>query len=227
MAVFESAFSDGASLVLRAMLADPHRAWVVRDFVAKLGVSRGWAADILSLLRRRGYLRGKNRGRDASSTLRNAEELMREWVKHYDVEWNETHLYYSPDPVILPKIKDLFKNWGLEKSYGLTLHSGANLITNFIRDANAYLYLETDKFDELSLELRKALDLKELKTGGNIYLMAPAYKKSAFFGLRKIKGFSVVSNLQLFLDLYRFPQRGQEHAEYLLRRLKEEGQKFD
>lgn len=226
MAIIESVFSDGASLILREMLTHPDRKWVVRDFVSELGVGRGWAADVLSVLRKKGHIKGESRGRLAGATLRDANELIQEWGKHYDIEWSESHLYYSPDPDVLPKIKRLFTEWKLEKSYALTLHSGANLITNYVRDPNAYVYLEADKFDKLSLDIRKALDLKELKHGGNVYLILPYYKRSAFFGARKIKGYSVVSNLQLYLDLYHFPQRGEEHAEYLVRMLKTEDQKL-
>ena len=78
-------------------------------------------------------------------------------------------------------------------------------------------------FDEILGALRLELDLKELKKGGNICLTKPYYKNSVFFGVQIIRGYPVVSNLQLYLDLYHFPQRGREHAEYLLRVLREGG----
>jgi hypothetical protein len=86
-----------------------------------------------------------------------------------------------------------------------------------------YCYLPAENFKNASLDLRQALDLKELKKGGNFYIIKPYYKKTAFFNTQKIKGYNVVSNLQLYLDLYHFPQRGRDHAEYLLKTLKEEG----
>ena len=67
------------------------------------------------------------------------------------------------------------------------------------------------------------MNLKELKAGGNVYLIKPYYKKSIFLYKQKIKGYPVVSNLQLYLDLYHFPQRGREHADYLLKVIKEKG----
>jgi hypothetical protein len=69
-----------------------------------------------------------------------------------------------------------------------------------------------------------ALDLKELRNGGNVHLIYPYYKRSVFHGARKIKGYNVVSNLQLYLDLFHFPARGREHADYLLKILKEKGE---
>lgn len=217
-------FSDKASLVLREMLRYPGREWVARDFEKELGVGRSWAAKVLSLLRTKGYLKGEARGRAASAILRNREELIGEWLRDYEFALNKTHLYYASDAVVLPRIKEFFNGRAKGRAYALTLHTGANLITNFVRTSVIYLYLHPVDFKKVSLELRQALDLKELKKGGNVCLIEPYYRKSSFFGLRKIKGYPVVSNLQLYLDLYHLPERGREHAEYLERILKEKGE---
>ena len=216
-------FSDKATLLLREMLRNPGREWVVRDFERELGVGRGWAAKVLALLREKGYLKGEARGRAAFAVLRNAEELVQEWTRYYDFALNRTHAYYTADANILPKIKRFFTQ-SQKNAYALTLHTGANLITNFVRTPNVYLYLSADNFKKMSLDLRQTLDLKELKQGGNVYLIEPYYKKSVFFGLQKLKGYPVVSNLQLYLDLYHFSERGREHAEYLMRVLNEKGE---
>lgn len=217
----KSVFSDKASLILREMLQHPGRQWVVRDFERNLGVGRGWAAKVLALLREKGYLKGESRGRAASAVLRNREELVQEWVRDYDFSVNRTHAYYASDPGLLPRIKRFFNDHARENSYALTLHTGANLITNFVRTSSVYLYLHATDFKKISLELRQALDLKELKKGGNVYLIEPYYRKSVFFGSQKIRGYPVVSSLQLYLDLYHFPERGREQAEHLDRILKE------
>jgi hypothetical protein len=67
------------------------------------------------------------------------------------------------------------------------------------------------------------LELKELVRGGNIHIVRPLYKKSVFYGARTIKGHKVVSDLQLFLDLYGYKPRGREHAEYLKKTLEKKG----
>ncbi|MBI4388062.1 MAG: hypothetical protein HY582_03360 [Candidatus Omnitrophica bacterium] len=219
-------FSDKASLALREMLRFPTREWVVRDFEKELGIGRGWAARVLALLREKGYLKGEARGRGAFAVLRNREELIQEWIRDYDFTLNKTHFYYASDTNLLPKIKQFFNRYTKEKAYALTLHTGANLMTNFVRTSTIYLYLDSKDFKRISLELRQTLDLKELKKGGNVCLIEPYYKKSSFFGLQKIKGYPVVSHLQLYLDLYHFPERGREHAEYLLRILKEKGKQL-
>lgn len=219
-------FSDKATIVIRAMLSQSDKKWVSRDFEKEFGVGRARAATVLSILRKKGYVGGIRSGRLSYSVLKNRKRLLDEWLKFYSFELNKTHLYYSPYEDILPRLKDFFETKKLPTDYALTLHTGANLITNYVNTPVVYCYLRSEKFNGISLDLRQTLDLKELKKGGNFYLIRPYYKNGVFLNNQTIKGYNVVSNLQLYLDLYSFPQRGRDHAQYLLKTLKEEGKKI-
>ncbi|MDD5584838.1 MAG: type IV toxin-antitoxin system AbiEi family antitoxin [Candidatus Omnitrophica bacterium] len=214
---------DKANIIIRAMLSQPDRKWVARDFEKEFGVGRARAAKVLSELRAKGFVGGVRSGRLAHSILQNKEELLEEWLKVYKFELNEAHLYYSTREDILPRLKEYFAGKKEPNQYALTLHTGANLITSYVNTQTIYCYLPVADFKRASLDLRQVLDLKELKTGGNFYLINPYYRSATFFNTQVIKGYNVVSNLQLYLDLYHFPQRGRDHAEYLLKTLKEEG----
>ena len=221
-----SIFSDKATIIIRTMLSAPKKKWVVRDFEKEFNISCGRTATVLGVLRKKGFVTGTRAGRLAYSMLINKKELIAEWSKFYNFDLNTTHLYYSPKKEVLEKLREYFTKRRLSDKYALTLHTGANLITNYVNIDSVYCYLDSENFREISLDLRQGLDLKELKTGGNIFLIKPYYKKSVFLNRQKIKGYSIVSNLQLYLDLYNFPQRGREHAEYLLRILREKGESF-
>lgn len=214
---------DKANIIIRAMLSQPDRKWVARDFEKEFGVGRARAAKVLSELRAKGFVGGVRSGRLAHSILQNKEELLEEWLKVYKFELNEAHLYYSIREDILPRLKEYFAGKKEPNQYALALHTGANLITSYVNTQTIYCYLPVKNFKSASLDLRQVLDLKELKTGGNFYLINPYYKSATLFNTQVIKGYNVVSNLQLYLDLYHFPQRGRDHAEYLLKTLKEEG----
>lgn len=216
-------FSDKANIIIRAMLAQPDRKWVARDFEKEFGVGRARAAAVLSELYAKGFVGGIRSGRLAHSKLQNKDELLEEWLKVYKFELNKAHLFYSPHEDILKRLKEYFSAKNGSPQYAFTLHTGANFITHYVNTPMIYCYLPSQNFEKISLELRQALDLKELKKGGNFYLIKPYYKSAAFFNTRTIKGYNVVSNLQLYLDLYHFPQRGRDHAEYLLKTLKEQG----
>jgi len=213
---------DKANIIIRAMLSQAHRKWVARDFEKELGVSRARAAMVLSTLHRKGFVGGIRSGRLAHSVLQNKEELLDEWLKVYKFELNETHLYYSAHGDIVSRLKKYFASKNEPKKYALTLHTGANFITNYVNTPTSYCYLPSENFRNISLDLRQALDLKELKKGGNFYLIKPYYKNAVFFNAQTIKGCNIVSDLQLYLDLRNFPQRGRDHADYLLKTLKEE-----
>ncbi len=221
----KSIFNDKATVILRAMLSDPDRKWTVRNFENEFSLGRGYVSEILASLRKKGLVGGTSAGRFAHSKIIDREGLMKEWLNFYRFELNKTHLYYGEGNP-LKEMKDFLKAKKWDNRYALTLHTGANLISNYVNTDVVYCYLDSEGFDELSLEIRQALRLKELKMGGNVYFIKPYYRNSIFFNKQNIKGFSVVSNLQLYLDLYHFPQRGREHADYLLKILKEKGAYF-
>lgn len=212
-------FADKATFMARKMLKDPDRKWVVRDFTTKEGVSLGMAQEVLEAMEKKGYVERIRKGPDSYTMLTNKEMLITDWLKEYRFDLNAVYTYYSPDKDILNKIRDYLK----EGQYALTLHTGANLITSFVRTGEIFIYLDLLDWDKGILDMRQKLDLKELVRGGNIHITRPFYKKSVFFNSQKIKGYTAVSNLQLYLDLYNFQPRGREHAEYLKRLLEEKG----
>lgn len=212
-------FADKATIILRKMLSNPERKWVTRDFTGDGGVSLGMAQGALETMEKKGYIERVKRGPGSYTLLTNRDKLISDWVAEYRFELNKVDTYYSPDKNILSKLKDYLQ----DKPYAFTLHSGANLMTSFVATDQVYLYFQPDDWNKDILELRQQLDLKELVRGGNVYIIRPYYKISAFYGAQAIKGYKVVSNLQLYLDLYNFKPRGREHAQYLKEYLQEKG----
>lgn len=215
-------FSDKASLVLRHLLKYPETAWVISELVESLQLSQGLVAKVILELRSQGFIKGEARGPKASSKLRHAEDIIDQWTRQYQFKKNHTVAFYSSDKNILKRLKNTL---GQTKSpsYALTLHTGANLMTQYVRDENVYAYLPAENFDAQVENLRKALNLLELKQGGNVFFIKPWYKNAIFYNAQKIKNYSVVSNIQLYLDLYNYPDRGNAHALQLKRVLKEMG----
>jgi len=216
-------FADKASLVLRKMLKDPERRWVVRDFAGHGGVSLGMSQEVLKTMEKKGYIERVKKGPDSYTILANKDKLISDWLKEYRFNLNTIDIYYSSDKNILKKFKRVLK----EDQYALTLHTGANLITSFVRTEEIFIYMNLKEWEKDVLDIRQKLDLKELVRGGNIHLIHPFYKNSVFFNTQKIKGHTVVSNLQLYLDLYNFQPRGREQAEYLRNLLEEKGRKLE
>jgi len=216
-------FADKASLVLRKMLQNPERKWVVRDFTGPGGVSLGMSQEVLKAMEKKGYIERVKKGPNSYTILTNKEKLISDWLEEYSFDQNVFDTYYSANKNILNKFRKVLK----ESQYALTLHTGANLITSFVRTEEIFIYMNLKDWKKDILDIRRKLDLKELVRGGNIHLIHSFYKNSVFFNTQKIKGYTVVSNLQLYLDLYNFQPRGREQAEYLKNLLEEKGRKLE
>jgi hypothetical protein len=216
-------FADKASLVLRKMIKDPEKRWVVRDFTGPGGISLGMSQEVLKAMEKKGYIERVKKGPNSYAILTNKEKLISDWLKEYHFNLNTTDDYYSSDKNILKKFKRVLKG----NQYALTLHTGANLITSFVRTEDIFIYMNLKGWEKDISDIRQRLDLKELVKGGNIHLIHPFYKNSVFYTTQKIKGYTVVSNLQLYLDLYNFQPRGREQAEHLKNILEEKGRNLE
>jgi len=208
-------FADKATLVVRKMFQQPQRKWVVRDFIAPGKLSLGMAQAVLDAMEKKGYVERFRKGPESYTILGNKETLLADWLKEYRFDFNKVYTYY--------KIKGCL----LSDQYALTLHTAANLITTFVKTEEVFFYLNSLNWDKDMLNLRQKLDLKELVKGGNIHIIRPFYKTSVFLNTQRIKGLTVVSNLQIYLDLYHFQPRGKEHAEHLRKLLEEKGRHLD
>lgn len=216
-------FGDKASIVPREMLKDRKRRWVVRDFSRSNGISVGMAQEVLQQMARKGYADRVTEGPGSYTELGDPEPLIAEWSAKYDFERNRMHTYYSPDPGILRPLFKRLKGFRC----ALTLHAGANLLTHFVATDEIHVYLKLADWTRELAGIRQDLDLKELVSGGNVHFIEPYYSKSVFRDVRSISGLPVVSNIQLYLDLYNYKPRGREHAEELRRILKEKGKDLD
>jgi hypothetical protein len=67
----------------------------------------------------------------------------------------------------------------------------------------------------IASQIAEALQMKAVDSGGNFSLLVPD-DADLLFGKQEVDGISVVSDIQLYLDLASHPARGEENAEYLL-----------
>lgn len=78
-----------------------------------------------------------------------------------------------------------------------------------------HLYIDTPHIEKLLVQLSASIPIQRLAKGGNLHLVTPYYKKSVFDRMQRIQKWPVVSNLQLYLDLFHFFPRGHDHAIHL------------
>lgn len=220
MKKIKSIFTDKASLLVRKMLQNPGKKWIISDFV-KEGTSPGWASEILTEMSNEGYIERISRGPLSYSILRYPDRLLIDWTKWYRFKFNTIYSFYSPLENIEEKLIHYFKKNNL--TYALTLFSGAKRIAPYVDDLRVHIYIPSFKILGDLVRFREIFNLLELKESGAVHFVIPYYKDSVFKYLQCAKGATIVSSLQLYLDLYAFSPRGKEQAEYLLDSIKRKG----
>jgi hypothetical protein len=202
-------FSDKASLILRALLSDVEKIWGIRELAYSVGLDPGYVSRMARELEGRDYITRQ----DSKLKLRDGGSLLEDWVRNYDYKKNEQAGYFcmakGPEEIIDKLQKARIPQ---EIRYALGFQAGANLVAPYSIYNEVHIYIERrDSIDWFREELR----LKPAKDGANLTFLSPHYRHSVFYGVRKISALWVVSDLQLYLDLYRYPIRGLEQAEHL------------
>lgn len=220
MKKIKSIFTDKASILLRRILQDPGKKWIIRDFV-KEGISPGWVSEILTEMLKEGYIERISKGPLSYSVLKHPDKLIADWANWYKFKYNTVFSFFSPIKDIEGKIIRHFRNNNIP--YALTLFSGAKKIAPYVNDPRIHIYIPDLSILGDLIKFRETFNLMELKESGTIHFVIPYYKNSVFKYIRHYSGAAVASPLQLYLDLYTFSPRGKEQAEYLLNFLRRNG----
>jgi DNA-binding transcriptional regulator YhcF (GntR family) len=202
-------FSDKASIILREAFKDVKKEWGVRELARSIGLDAGYISRVLKELENRNYISRKNR----KFRINNADNILKDWAYEYDYRKNEEYKYYylskSPGEII-ERIKRSSIPEKIKYAFGF--HSGANLISPYAVYNEVHIYIE----DKKSIKwFENNLALREVVEGANVSLLLPFNQNSVFYGMRKVEGLNVVSDIQLYLDLYKYPIRGIEQAEHI------------
>ena len=202
-------FSDKASLVLRALIAwGPGRG--VRSIAEQTGLSPGYVSKVVRELEERRYVARREEG----LALQNAQELLQDWVRAYRKHWIERRGYFVP-VARAPAVMDALREASVKDEYALTLQAGASLVAHYADFDVVDVYVHDM---DAAVTLAAQLEAREVQRGANLRVSVPYYRVSAFFDRQEAAGLPVVSDLQLYLDLYDYPLRGREQAEHILER---------
>jgi len=205
-----SLFTPISSRILRALLVEPDRQWKVSELAQTTQVSIGQTSNVTRRLIEEEYLSKIQKGR---LWLIQPGKLLNAWQEQYSLSKNIQEIYYSfernPEQ-IMARVASI----GLERNwrYAITSFAAASLIAPFVRGVGMVtLYVD----DAVSIEQWvSALDLRPAESGANIMILIP-YDKGVFYQFQTVNGIILVSNVQLYLDLYNDPARGREQAEFL------------
>jgi len=202
-------FTEKSTFVMRKMLIDPERTWTFRELAAESRVSTGEAFKVVDRLAREGFVK-KDRGAIALSDPRG---LLNAWRDIYRFSDNRMTGYFSllkERDARLARLVDVDPD-----VYAITLGAAAIIVAPAVRSTDMFIYVPGDPTSIIS-----ALDLQDVEFGGNTYLVEPP-NEGVLFDTQRVDGKTLVSNIQLYLDLYNHAGRGREQAEAVRERLLE------
>jgi len=212
-------FETKATRIIRAFLTNPAKEWTVRGLATQVNISPGYAHAVVLTLIQYGYI---TRTENYKIKIINPTTLLRRWAAYHQYDKMNTFLeYYTFEREIDKFIKELasLKN----QNYALTVLAGAYLIAPHVRPVDIHIYIHGEKD---AATLAEKLNLQPIPKGGNVKFAIP-YDEGVFFGQQKVNlspsdastTVNVVSDIQLYVDLYNYPSRGLEAAEHLYPRI--------
>ena len=206
--MLRSLFSPVSSRVVRAMLEEPTRPWRMGELSEAADASLGQVHKVSERLCTDGFA---EKDRRFGLRLSDPAGLLDIWREEYDLaRKNQIHSFYSPERYpgrLMERVQLAAGQVGF--GYAFTLHAGASLVAPHVRFTDVHLYFEGD----LDAWVR-AVGLSLVEMGGNTHLIAP-YDSGVFYAKHDVDGKCVVGNVQLYLDLWKYPARGREQAQYL------------
>jgi len=207
-------FSPKASRILRVLLIHPYEGWTVEDLSKEAEVSLGFTHAVAMSLIDQGHVY-----RDSSYWLRVSDpvKLIQRWAAYHNYMSMNTFLRYHTFEknieVFLSNMKE-----ANDLDYALTVLAGAHVVAPYVRPTTVHFYIKQEKKAETWVEL---LNLRPVEKGGNVSLVLP-YDEGVFYGVTQVGGVNVVNKVQLYIDLFNYPARGEEAAEIVLRALEKE-----
>ena len=201
-----SLYAPKAGRLLRVLLEEPKRPSTLQALAEKAGVSLGLAFKVKQRLLDFEFVAEGNEG----LVLAKPEELLRQWGANYSFTKNAAFECYSQgEPAQLEAaLAGYCRKAGTR--YAFTLFSGAARVAPYARYLKGAAYVTGDPS-----EIAKKLEWKSVSSGANFTLLRP-YDDGVFYEAREIGGDSVVSDVQLYLDLVGSKARGEEAATFLL-----------
>lgn len=203
-------FSDKASLILRKLLKESDKQWQIRKLAIELKLSPGYVSKIAKRLSELDYASFNSL---EGLKLKNPSALLEDWVHRYNYKKNKHFKYFclakGPED-IFARLKKL--NIPYKINYALGLHAGACLISPHAIFNEVHIYVSDKESMDFFVD---KLKLKPVVQGANLIMLFPYYKHSVFYDKQKIRDIWVVSDIQLYVDLYKYPLRGIEQAEHL------------
>lgn len=214
-------YSDKSALILDWLLREGIKSQdlSLRNVTKETGVSLGLVQRVFEVLVLKGIMQTEGVRTAKKFFLKDPKCLFEGWLEHYSIVKKCKMRTYRSGFQDKAELLEAIQKSNLNKKVALALHSAAE--AHGYKNTNLNT-LELYVLDPLvRSQLEKKLLLEPQERGYEVLLIEPYYKsllkKTTDSGL----DFNVAPSILTFLDLYHFPLRGQEQAEFMAERLPE------
>jgi hypothetical protein len=205
-----SLYSPKAERALRVLLTSGRRTWRMQELANEADVSLGQAANVKKLLSDREWIESEAEGFRLRSLDAAVLPILTEWAENYRIERSTLREYYSlkPIPQMEAELAEASRRPKLQ--FAFSSFSGA------VRFAPAVRYQRITAYCLGNVpELADRTGLKQVSSGANVAILEP-YDAGVFYGSKEMDDATVVSPVQLYLDLTQSKGRGEEAAAAIL-----------
>lgn len=206
-------FAPVSSRVARVLLANPSKTWLLGELSQEANVSLGQTHKVIDRMVEEEII---ERNEEGKLSLKNIATLLEEWKKVYPSYQQQKFTFFSYRQGYMAILASVLEKSG-NRPFALSFFSGADLVAPFIRGITRVQFY-VQQFADIE-QWKSTLELQEIESGGNVELYVP-YDEGVFYKKQMISSPAVgevpiVSNIQLYMDLFSNPARGAEQAEHL------------
>ncbi|MGZ4929316.1 MAG: type IV toxin-antitoxin system AbiEi family antitoxin [Halobacteriota archaeon] len=184
----------------------------LRNLAKESKVSLGEASKVSNALIEEGL--ATRDSRRSEFKLMSPSDLLKRWaaVNNF-VRHTKFIEYYSSEEDIS---KFLEKLKGLDTpEYAVTGLAGALFVAPMVRPTNVHIYVKSEEDAQIFAHL---LNLTPVEANGNVKFAIPK-SLGVFYGSKEIDGIKIACDVQLYVDLFNYPARGEEAATSIFTRL--------
>jgi len=214
-------YADKSALILDWLLRKgiEQESFSIREVAKEVGTSLGLVQRVFKILLLKGLLHEEGVRTEKRFSLKKPKSLLESWLEHYRITKKCTIRTYRSALSGKSEWFKALKQSGLDQHVVLALHSAA--------EAHGYKNTNLDTLElyvldpSIRSELESTLKLEPQERGYEVLLIEPYYKTLSKQNTSKEKVIGICPLLLVFLDLYHFPLRGREQAEYIAQRTPE------
>ena len=189
----------------------------LRHLAKEVGVSIGLVQRVFGTLVFKGLLQVEGVRTAKRFVFKKPKLLLEDWIAHYNLATKcKMRTYRSSFSGKAELLAALAKSKFRHK-VALALHSAAEALGFKNTNLNTLELYILDP--NIRVELEEALGLEPQEKGYEVLLLEPYYKSLLSRSLKSDENITICPALLTFLDLYHFPLRGQEQAEFMIERV--------